>query len=60
MIERVKCTECDNMILPQTAEDNDGLCAPCVSVQRPSRFFGAVGLANWANEGSPAMAVRGT
>jgi hypothetical protein len=33
---------------------------PIVSIQRPSRFFGAVGLANWANEGSPAMAVRGT
>lgn len=29
MIERVKCTQCDNMILPQTAEDNDGLGAPC-------------------------------
>ena len=34
--------------------------APNVSVQRPSRFFGAVGLANWAKKGSPAMAVRGT
>jgi hypothetical protein len=24
-----------------------------VSVQRPSRFFGAVGLANWAKKGHP-------
>ena len=29
--DRVKCIECDNMILPSTAEKNDGLCAPCVS-----------------------------
>ena len=37
MIERVKCTECDNLILPQTAEDNDGLCAPCAKTSRESR-----------------------
>lgn len=28
-VERVKCAECDNMILPQTAAANAGLCAPC-------------------------------
>lgn len=28
-VERVKCTECSNMILPQTAAANSGLCAPC-------------------------------
>ena len=27
--ERVKCTECDNMILPSTSDRNQGLCAPC-------------------------------
>jgi len=32
MTQRVKCSECDNMILPQTAADNDGLCAPCAKV----------------------------
>jgi hypothetical protein len=26
---------------------------PIVSIQRPSRFFGAVGLANWAKKGHP-------
>jgi hypothetical protein len=30
--ERVKCTECDNMILLRTAAKNEGLCAQCVSV----------------------------
>jgi hypothetical protein len=28
-IERVKCRECDNMVLPQTAAKYGGLCAPC-------------------------------
>lgn len=28
-VERVKCTECENMILPNTAVANGGLCAPC-------------------------------
>jgi hypothetical protein len=37
MIARVKCIECDNMILPQTAEDNDGLCAPCAKISPESR-----------------------
>ncbi|QDU97050.1 hypothetical protein [Lignipirellula cremea] len=32
MTQRVKCAECDNMILPQTAADNDGLCAQCVKI----------------------------
>ena len=26
---------------------------PIVSIQRPSRFLGAVGLANWAKKGHP-------
>jgi hypothetical protein len=26
---------------------------PIVSIERPSRFFGAVGLANWAKRGHP-------
>ncbi|MEJ2124976.1 MAG: hypothetical protein P8Y47_09285 [Alphaproteobacteria bacterium] len=30
--ERVKCIECDAMILPRTANDNDGLCAQCVKI----------------------------
>lgn len=32
MTDRVKCIECDNMILPQTAADNDGLCGQCVKI----------------------------
>ncbi len=28
-VERVKCTECDAMILPQTAAKYGGMCAPC-------------------------------
>jgi hypothetical protein len=28
-VERVKCRECDNMVLPQTAAKYGGLCAPC-------------------------------
>ena len=28
-VERVKCVECDHMILPQTAAANGGLCTPC-------------------------------
>jgi hypothetical protein len=31
-VERIKCTECDNMILPQTAAANGGLCAPCAKI----------------------------
>ena len=30
--ERVKCRDCDNMILPQTAVANGGICAQCVQV----------------------------
>lgn len=33
-VERVKCTECDAMILPQTAASNDGLCARCFKTPR--------------------------
>jgi hypothetical protein len=32
MTERVKCIECENMILPQTAASNDGLCGRCVKI----------------------------
>lgn len=32
MTQRVKCFDCENLILPQTAKDNDGLCAQCVKV----------------------------
>jgi hypothetical protein len=32
MTERVKCIECGNMILPQTAADNGGLCGQCVRI----------------------------
>ena len=36
-IERVKCSSCDNMILPRTAERNDGLCAPCAKTSQKDR-----------------------
>jgi hypothetical protein len=32
MTKRIKCIECENMILPQTAAANDGLCGQCVKV----------------------------
>jgi hypothetical protein len=32
MPEQIKCAECDNMILPQTAIDNEGLCGQCVKL----------------------------
>ncbi len=32
MVVRVKCVECDNMILPQTAANNGGLCGQCVKM----------------------------
>ncbi len=35
--ERVKCTDCPNMILPQTAEANGGLCAQCVRISKKVR-----------------------
>lgn len=31
MTERIKCINCDNMILPVTAERTGGLCGPCNS-----------------------------
>src|SRR3954463_11026410 len=34
---RVQCTDCDNMILPQTAAANGGLCAPCASLGASGR-----------------------
>lgn len=37
MTVRVKCVECDNMILPQTAADNDGLCGRCVKISPEHR-----------------------
>ncbi len=37
MTQRVKCTECDNMILPQTAADNQGLCGQCVRISPEMR-----------------------
>ncbi len=36
-IEKVKCTECGNLILPQTAAENDGLCAPCAKIPESLR-----------------------
>jgi hypothetical protein len=32
MTDRVKCIECDTMILPRTAADNGGLCEPCAQL----------------------------
>ena len=37
-VERVKCTVCDNMILPQTASANGGQCGPCHRRADPLRF----------------------
>jgi len=39
MTDRVKCIECDRMILPQTAADNDGLCGRCVQKSPEHREF---------------------
>lgn len=43
--ERVKCAECDNMILPATAGANAGLCAQCMKIsprqREESRAFDA-------------------
>jgi hypothetical protein len=39
MTDRVKCSECDNMILPQTAASNDGLCGQCVTMSEDQRRF---------------------
>ena len=27
---KIKCVNCDSMILPETAKRNEGLCAPCI------------------------------
>ncbi|WP_309400468.1 hypothetical protein [Cerasicoccus maritimus] len=35
--DRVKCIICDRMILPTTAQVNDGLCAQCVKIPRKDR-----------------------
>lgn len=35
--KRVKCAECENMILPETAAANGGLCAPCAKTPEPLR-----------------------
>src|SRR5262245_26073896 len=34
---RVKCQECDNMILPSAAEANNGLCGQCVGSSERER-----------------------
>lgn len=36
-VERIKCTDCDAMILPQTASRNGGLCAHCAKTPEPLR-----------------------
>ena len=40
MSDRVKCNQCDRMILEDTARDNNGLCAPCMKefAPPPSRY----------------------
>ena len=35
--DRIQCTGCDNLILPQTALANGGLCAPCHRRAHPLR-----------------------
>ncbi len=37
---RVPCTECENLILPATAERNGGLCAQCVKLSAEARQAG--------------------
>ncbi|MFO0882909.1 MAG: hypothetical protein U0894_01765 [Pirellulales bacterium] len=37
MTFRVKCTSCENMILPQTAADNGGLCGQCFKISPNER-----------------------
>lgn len=39
MVHRIKCRKCDNMILPQTATDNDGLCGVCAKSSRMLSMF---------------------
>ena len=39
MTDRVKCIECDRMILPQTAAGNHGLCGRCVQKSPEHRKF---------------------
>jgi hypothetical protein len=36
-VVRVKCIDCDNMILPETAAANGGLCGVCARMSEPSR-----------------------
>jgi len=38
--ERIKCAQCDNMILPATAAANGGLCAQCVRISPEEREEG--------------------
>jgi hypothetical protein len=42
-VSRIQCTECDNMILPETAAANGGMCGQCVkipeSIRRERRAF---------------------
>lgn len=37
MTERVKCVECENMILPDTAARHGGLCARCAKIPAEQR-----------------------
>jgi len=36
-VQRNKCTDCDNMILPEIAARNSGLCGQCTNVPESSR-----------------------
>ena len=36
-VEMIRCTDCSNSILPQTALANGGLCAPCCRRLHPFR-----------------------
>lgn len=40
MTDRVKCVDCANMILPQTAANNNGLCGQCVKISPEIRAAG--------------------
>jgi hypothetical protein len=61
-VERVKCNECDHMILPATAAANGGLCAPCAKtpdwLRRARREFeGKLSSGAWF---APSPAERST
>jgi hypothetical protein len=61
-VERVKCTECDHLILPETAVANHGLCAPCAktpeSLRRAKREYeDKLSSGSWF---TPSREERGT